>query len=55
VTTEMRRCRPRKLRGRPYADRLWVRQVLRSWLRWLGGGHADLDALYNATMMDDRR
>ena len=50
----MRRHRPRKPRN-PYADRLWMRQVLRALLRRRG---FDLDALDNAfaaAMRDDRQ
>jgi hypothetical protein len=51
--TSMRRCRPRKLRN-AYRDRVWIRQVLRSWLRRLGHDLDALDRAFERHMADPR-
>jgi hypothetical protein len=52
VLTEMRRYCPRKTRN-CYRDAIWVRALLRSWMRRLR--LPDLDAAFLAAMEDDRR
>jgi hypothetical protein len=34
----------------PYRSLVFQRAMLRKWLAWLNGGHADLDRAYRETM-----
>jgi hypothetical protein len=40
----------RRRRTRPRKSALLTNITLKPWLRWLNGGHADLDVQYRATL-----